>query len=359
MSFETGSSYLPGFVFPKNFSLLLGVGMSLFQPSFHLGATALAWLGLSLGLFAGNILAATDSLANLDSLPVEDSATAARREEAFEKSLNYRSGQILLGDGLARLHLDSNSHYLDPEDSRKVLVDLWGNPPGTSALGMIFPHGQKATMPRCWAVVISFDDDGYVKDDDAEKIDYDDLLKQMKKDIGEANEERSKAGYSTIDLVGWAEKPRYDAEQHKMYWAKELRFEHAPDNTLNYNVRILGRKGVLVLNAVSSMEDFPAVREGMQPLMQVVEFEQGHRYADFDPKIDKVAAYGIAGLVAGTVLAKAGLFKVLIGLLIAFKKVLLVFGAAAVAFLYRLFSNKREEKKNLEESVKRIDDERK
>lgn len=330
--------------------------MSVFPPAFLLRATALACLGLS--LFAGKLQAAPDSLAHLDRIPVEDSAGAALRLEAFEKSLNYRSGQILLGDGLARLHLDSNTHYLDPEDSRKVLVDLWGNPPGTTALGMIFPHGQKASMPRCWAVVISFDEDGYVKDDDAEKIDYDDLLKQMKKDIGEANEERRKAGYSTIDLVGWAEKPRYDAQQHKMYWAKELRFDNAPGNTLNYNVRILGRKGVLVLNAVSSMEDFPAVREGMQPLMQEVEFEQGHRYADFDPKIDKVAAYGIAGLVAGTVLAKAGLFKVLIGLIIAFKKVLLAFGVAAVAFLYRLFSNKREEKKQLEDSVKRMDEER-
>ena len=46
----------------------------------------------------------------------------------------------------------------------------------------------------------------------------------------------------------------------------------------------------------------------------MVAFNPGSTYAEFDPGIDKVAGYGIAGLIAGGLLAKAGFFKFLIAL---------------------------------------------
>src|SRR5436305_542860 len=75
-----------------------------------------------------------------------------------------------------------------------------------------------------WAVVITYDEDGYVKDDDAAKIDYGDLLKKMQQGIRDENDERKRAGYPAVELVGWAEPPRYDSASHKLYWAKSLRF---------------------------------------------------------------------------------------------------------------------------------------
>ena len=41
----------------------------------------------------------------------------------------------------------------------------------------------------------------------------------------------------------------------------------------------------------------------------MVDFQEGHRYADFTESTDKVATYGIAALVAGGIAAKVGLFK--------------------------------------------------
>ena len=44
----------------------------------------------------------------------------------------------------------------------------------------------------------------------------------------------------------------------------------------------------------------------------MVDFKEGSRYADFDPKVDEVATYGLATLVAGSALAmaaKLGFFK--------------------------------------------------
>lgn len=155
-------------------------------------------------------------------------------------------------------------------------------------------------------------------------------LRTMQHATRDANPERAKAGYATVELVGWAEAPRYDSVAHKLYWAKDLKFTDDSAHTLNYNIRVLGRRGVLVLNAVASMAK----------VIGFVEFNGGHRYADFIPGTDKVAEYGIAALIAGGLAAKAGLFKVLLGALIALKKFIALGLVAAAAFLRKLFGRK-------------------
>jgi uncharacterized membrane-anchored protein len=44
-------------------------------------------------------------------------------------------------------------------------------------------------------VVITYDEDGYVEDDDAANINYNDLLKEMQEGTREANAERTKQGW--------------------------------------------------------------------------------------------------------------------------------------------------------------------
>jgi uncharacterized membrane-anchored protein len=80
----------------------------------------------------------------------------------------------------------------------------------------------------------------------------------------------------------------------------------------------------------------------MANVITFVEFNEGHRYADFIPGTDKVAEYGIAALIAGGIAAKAGLFKVLLGVLIAAKKLVIVAVVAIAAFLRKLFGRKSE-----------------
>lgn len=115
----------------------------------------------------------------------------------------------------------------------------------------------------------------------------------MKESEGEANEERKKLGYEPVSLVGWASPPHYDSQTKKLYWAKESKFGNEEKNTLNYNVRILGRKGVLVMNAVSGMEQLPGVQKGMKKVIAFAEFTKGNKYSDFDSGVDKVATCGI------------------------------------------------------------------
>jgi uncharacterized membrane-anchored protein len=260
--------------------------------------------------------------------------------EQFLAGLHFQQGKIKLPGEIATLDLPPNFRYLSPEDTNKVLVDGWGNPPGATTLGMIVPADVNPLSQAGWGVIVTYDKDGHVKDNDADSINYADLLKDMKEGIADNNAARKEQGYAAMTLVGWAEPPSYDKAQHKLYWAKELHTEGGNENALNYNIRVLGREGVLVLNAVADMGQLGQIRSEMQKVTAFTNFTDGNRYADFNEKTDKVAEYGIAALVAGGVAAKLGLFAKLAALLLAFKKLLIVAVAAAGSAIWKFFKRK-------------------
>jgi uncharacterized membrane-anchored protein len=252
--------------------------------------------------------------------------------------LTYRKGETVIGDGLAKITVPDQFRYLDAKDTVVVLSDLWGNPKGAQTLGALVPVGFDPLGGESWLVVITYQEDGYVKDGDAAKIDYTKMLTEMKQNTRDANEQRMKEGYGSIELVGWARPPRYDAATHKLYWAKELKFSGEKGNTLNYNIRMLGRGGVLVLNAVASMHQLPEVEAATPAILGMVNFQDGHSYADYKPGTDKTATYGLAALVAGGIAVKAGLFKGLWIAILAFKKVIIVALAAMAGSIKKFFA---------------------
>lgn len=293
-------------------------------------------LGVALYAIAALILRLTPAQA--DARPADALEPQELTVAEFEASLNFQQGQVIVGDGLATLELGDSLHYLDASDSARLLA-AWGNPPGAETLGMIFPRGVSPFADESWGVVITYEEDGHVEDEDAGDIDYDELLETMKEASEEANQERISQGYQAVHLVGWAEQPHYDAETKKLYWAKELDFGETP-HTLNYAIRVLGRKGVLQLNAVASITQLPKMRTEMPAVLGRIDFNEGNRYEDFDPDLDEVAAYGIGALVAGKVAAKVGLFKGLLALLLASKKLVIGLGVALLAGVKGLLSGR-------------------
>lgn len=261
---------------------------------------------------------------------VQDSEQGMSYED-FVATMTFETGSVSIADGQVTFDLPEGWALLRGVDARKVVEGLWGNPEDLSTLAFIDPPSEEGRLGSPYGVIVSIDDSGFVSDDDAAGLDYPDMLKTMKKESAESNEARTAAGFPTVELIGWAEAPRYDAAEKKLYWAKELNFGDEEENTLNYDVRILGRRGYLELGAVSGMSYADEVHEGMKTLLPVTNFTDGNRYTDFDSSIDKVAAYGIGGLIAGKVAAKVGLFAVfakfgkiialgVIGLFVAAKK---------------------------------------
>jgi uncharacterized membrane-anchored protein len=236
----------------------------------------------------------------------------------FLDSIDIKTGTVFLEHGVS-LNLPENFYYLDQADTKKVLVEAWKNPPGSSdsSLGMIFPKQYDPLASRSWGIEITFDDIGYVKDEDAANTDFNEILESMKNDTLEGNEERVNAGFPPVTLVGWASPPTYDAINKRLHWAKELKFGDDAVNTLNYNVRFLGRKGVLVMNYIATVDQLAEIQNNLESVLSLVSFTEGNRYVDFSPGIDTVAAVGIGGLIAGKVALKTGLLAIA---LVLFKK---------------------------------------
>jgi uncharacterized membrane-anchored protein len=265
--------------------------------------------------------------------------TRAEAEKLLH-GLKYQQGEIKLRGDLASLNVPTNFNFLGRDDAEAVMVKLWHNPPSPDTLGLLIPADKTPLDRDCWVVTISYADDGFIKDGDANKINYDSLLKQMQKGVREADKERKQKGYPPVELVGWAAPPRYDAATHKLYWAKDLKFDGEASDTLNYNIRILGRRGVLVLNAVAGMDQLSDIEQQTEQILGMVNFNEGNRYADFDPKMDKVATYGIAALVAGGVAAKFGLFKLVWVFILGAKKFIIIAIAAAAAWFRKVFKKR-------------------
>ena len=260
--------------------------------------------------------------------------------DSINNSFTYQYGKIELNGVVATLNVPEGFKYLDPEQSNRVLTDIWGNPPAET-LGLLFPENANVVgNSQSYAVEITYAEDGYIDDSDAKDIDYDELLEEMKEEASTQNAQRVKMGYDTLDFVGWASPPFYDEESKKLHWAKEIKFAGTEVNTLNYNIRVLGRKGCMNLNVIGDMTVLPQVKTDIDNILSSVEFNTGFKYSEFNPDVDEVAAYGIGGLIAGKVLAKAGFFA----LIVKFWKFIAI-GVVGIfsAFRKKLFGGKDEE----------------
>lgn len=263
--------------------------------------------------------------------------------DSFDASLNFQHGKIPIKD-VATLNIPSGYKFIPADKAEMIVTELWGNPKSDNVLGMIVSENYTIIDTNSWAFVVTYDESGYVKDEDADKIDYDDMLKKIQEEEKENNAARVKEGYPPIHLLDWAAKPFYDKDHKVLHWAKKLQFGDDANSslTLNYDVRILGRKGVLSLNAVGRMDQLADINKHIPDVLTITTFNDGNKYSDFNPSIDKVAAYTIGGLIAGKLLAKTG---ILLLLLKNIKLIMLaVFGGFA-AFrkkLSGLFNRKKE-----------------
>lgn len=255
--------------------------------------------------------------------------------DSVNGAMKYETGTIQLAGGIAKLNIPKGFKYLGAEQSKYIVHDIWGNPEDDDILGMIFPENGAPVADSSYAFVITFEDMGYVKDNDASKIDYKELLEQYQKDEPANNAERAKLGYPSIHMVGWAQPPYYDSKNKVLHWAKELQFTGEDENTLNYDIRFLGRKGILSLNAVATINELPMVKNDINQILSMAEFTEGNRYTDFNDNTDKVAAYTVGGLVAGKILLKVGFFA-------KFWKLILLGGGALIAWLVKIFRKKKE-----------------
>jgi uncharacterized membrane-anchored protein len=235
----------------------------------------------------------------------------------------------------ASLDLPEGYRYLNQEQTQAVLKKM-GNFPSGSELGLI-----TSTNEQSWFVVVRYVDAGYVKDDDAANWNADELFASIKEGTDSDNKRREAQGIGPLILIGWEEKPAYDAQSHKVVWAISSREKDG--DGVNYNTLVLGRHGYMSMNMVGDLRDLPQLKPHAHTLLGNLNFVEGKRYADFNSSTDKVAAVGLAALIAGAafksgILAK--LWALMIPLIIAGKKLIVFLVIAIGALLARWFRKK-------------------
>jgi uncharacterized membrane-anchored protein len=281
-------------------------------------------------LLAPDALAQTEpaQAAEPAAAPAEAAQPEAAQPEAAqpEEPSPWQQGpkKIELGSGIA-LDLPADYDFLAMPEAGKLMESM-GNLYNENLLGLV--AGRAEDSP--WFITLRYDEEGYVKDD--ENVDGDALLEDMRDSLPEVNEEREQQGFPALTLDGWDEKPHYDKGKHQLVWC--LRVSDKEGSSANYNTRVLGRKGHVSINLVTESSRVATDKPHALAMLAATQFTEGARYEDFDASQDKVAEYGLAGLVAGGAgigalkLVKLGLlakmWKVILALLIAGKKVIFV-----------------------------------
>ena len=257
---------------------------------------------------------------------------------AFEKSLHKQTGEVRIPEAKAVMHLGDRYYFLPADEAKRVLTEVWGNPPQASegVLGLVLEKGT-TIFDYTWGAVITFEDTGHISDDDAGTQDYAQVLTERQTAVESNNEQRKAQGYPAMHLIGWAQAPSYDKANHSLIWAREISVEGDPGNGLNYDVRLLGRTGVLSLNMIGSMTSINEVRGAAQAFGKSVTFEPGGAYTDYDSSTDHTADYGLAGLVAGGVGLAVAKKIGFLAIILKFGKVILIGIAAAGAAVVGLF----------------------
>ncbi len=299
-------------------------------------------------LFSSAALSATGVAAAAKHAKIDDAPLGAPPEighvpepeemPRLPEGLKLGPTKIDLGHDLT-LDLPAGDVYFDPTRAKKLLEES-GSFHNDSILGLVGSLEKDSN----WFVTIDYTEEGYVKDD--EKVDADAILKAMREGTEEENKERVEKGFSALTIDGWSEPPKYERDLHHLVWA--LKVSDKEGTSINFNTRVLGRKGYVSLNLVTPPEKFDANRVQAANLLTVTQFGDGARYQDFKPKTDKIAEYGLVGLIAGGAalkLAKIGLIakfgKVIFAFLLAAKKAIIALFVAVAAFFRRKFGGKK------------------
>lgn len=266
----------------------------------------------------------------LISLLLSATSVYAGTEEDFG-NLPWQKGPVTgeLGN-IARVEIPAGYAFLG-QNGMERFNQLTQNLPNPDAYGVII----SSTNSEFWFAVFSFDEQGYVKDDEGRSLDADKLITTLREATVAANKERSQRGWPTLTLNDWTTRPFYNPDGHHLEWGLDYTSTEPNDSTsevVNHHIKLLGRDGVMTCTIVGSANVVPAAAEEMRAILVNYSFAPGRRYEEYRNG-DKVAAVGLTGLILGgaaVAAAKSGLWAKLL------KPILVGIGALFLGLIRRI-----------------------
>ena len=269
----------------------------------------------------------------------QDDDAARARARALLSSIHWTNGPVKgqLGE-VAEVGVPANCRFTGIEGT-KLFMEVTENPVSGHELGTLLCE----TDDNRWFVLFSYDESGYVKDDEQGTLDRKAILESLQEGTEAGNEERREHGWSEIELTGWQLAPFYDPRTHNLTWSTRLKDKGSDDATINHSVRLLGRGGVMHADLVIDPSELAASLPVFDAMIAEYRYLPGHAYAEWRDG-DKIAEYGLTALIAGgagAAAVKLGFFgklwKLILGILIALKKAVVLAVVGLIAFLKRKF----------------------
>jgi uncharacterized membrane-anchored protein len=190
---------------------------------------------------------------------------------------------------IAEIKLPIGMRAVKGDDARRI-SEAMQNPTASRDFSLIFPDSGD------WYARFQFEEIGLVKDDEKGSLDPNAILESIRQGTETANKERAKRGWAPVIVVGWEQPPHYDEQTHNLTWA--VRGESRGELSINYDTRLLGRKGVMRVKLVTAPQTLPQALSEFRTLLAGFNYTKGNRYAEWVPG-DKVAQVGLTALVTG------------------------------------------------------------
>ena len=271
---------------------------------------------------------------------------------AIFRSIPWQAGPIVgkLGS-IAEVHVPGGCRFTEADGTRKFL-EATENPSSGDEQGLLLCRGNSTAdgVGGAWFVVFSYDASGYVKDDEKSKLDADAILASLRDGNEMGNRERRSRGWEPLTIDGWVRPPYYDQTTHNLTWSTKVHGEsEGPEAaSVNHSVRLLGRGGVMHADLVIDPDILATTIGEFDQVVAGTTFLPGNTYGEWRQG-DKVAAYGLTALVAGgagAAAVKLGLFpklwKLILAIFLAAKKLIILAVVAVLGFLKSLFGKKKD-----------------
>lgn len=255
--------------------------------------------------------------------------------EALKKLKWRQTGNVKFEASSSTLTLPSGFVATTGHDAQKFSKLVNGTDDGAALEGV-------AIAPDDGLVYFQYTSEGYVSLDDWGEVDPKTIIQSVSENTEKSNSARLTQGISPLHVDGWITKPTLDRQNSRVYWSFSAHDE-AGNKLINAVILQLGRSGFEKI--VWAGDPVAFQQSGSFPLiMRSYSFDEGSRYTDHI-QTDKVASYGIAGLVGAVIGVKLLKVGAAAGLLVLLKKFIIIPFLIAAGFFKKLVGVFRERSK--------------
>lgn len=242
--------------------------------------------------------------------------------------IDFKSGPFTASlCGMASVNVPAGYLFVEKKDVKKF-QDVIHNITSGSECGIVISD----TGSRF--AVFSYIPSGHILDDEKGNLNPNEIMATLKRNTDKSNVERKNRGWGEMTLIGWEVTPHYDQLTNNLEWG--IRGVSEGETVINYNIRLLGREGLMTVVCVDNPENFKQSLYEFRKIVSNFGFKTGEKYAEYRQG-DKLAQYGLSALIVGgaaAVAVKSGIGKWL-GKIIGFGVL------AAVGYIVSLFKRKK------------------